>query len=204
MMQEKIRKIQVELKAPKNQKNTFGNYNYRSLEDICEAVKPLLDKYGLTLTISDEIVNIGDRFYVKATANITDGEKILIVTGFAREAHAKKGMDESQITGAASSYARKYCLNGLFLIDDTRDADSMDNTLKKTTSHKSKNFMTEVQSEKFKKLCQSEQLKVAETANAYGIRYTNNPITAEKFDIIYKVLETNIKTGNVELSLVEE
>lgn len=122
---DKILAIQSELKAPKNQKNSFGGYKYRSCEDILESVKPLLDKHGLRQTISDEIVNIGDRYYIKATVTVKeDGEVIETAEGYAREAENKKGMDESQITGAASSYARKYALNGLWLIDDTKDADT--------------------------------------------------------------------------------
>lgn len=117
--------IQVELKAPKNQYNRFGKYNYRSTEDILSAVKPLLAKYGDDLDLSDEPVLIGEWHYIKATATFTDkDQKKTIVTGYAREAERKKGMDESQITGTASSYARKYALNGLFLIDDTKDTDS--------------------------------------------------------------------------------
>ena len=123
---EKLAKIQKELKAPKGQLNKFGGYNYRSCEDILEAVKPLLD--GAILTLQDEIINIGNRFYVKATATFTDGTYTHSVTAMAREPETKKDMDESQITGMASSYARKYALNGLFCIDDTKDADTMDNT----------------------------------------------------------------------------
>ena len=114
--------IQANLKAPKGQFNKFGGYKYRNCEDILSAVKPLLD--GATLVISDEIVMIGDRVYVKATATLSDGKVSVSTTAFAREPLAKKGMDESQVTGAASSYARKYALNGLFAIDDTKDADS--------------------------------------------------------------------------------
>ena len=124
----KLARIQAELKAPKNQKNTFGGYNYRSCEDILEAVKPLLAKEGLVLTITDSIEMVGNRYYVKATATLTDGEKEISTSAYAREAESRKGNDESQITGAASSYARKYTLNGLFCIDDTKDADTMDNT----------------------------------------------------------------------------
>ena len=126
---EKLINVQAELKAPKSQFNSFGKYNYRSLEDISEAAKPLLKKHGLVLTIADKIILVGDRNYIEATATLTDCEKNeqIINTASAREAENKKGMDESQITGAASSYARKYCLNGLFCIDDTKDADSMDN-----------------------------------------------------------------------------
>lgn len=124
--------IQQNLNAPKNQRNTFGNYNYRSCEDILKSVKPLLGK--ATLVISDEIIMLGDRFYVKATATISDGKENVHNTAYARESEEKKGMDSAQITGAASSYARKYALNGLFMIDDTKDADTMDNTseVKKT------------------------------------------------------------------------
>lgn len=121
-----LNKIQKELKAPKNQRNTFGNYNYRSCEDILEAVKPLLGT--ATLIISDEMVVIGERYYIKAIATLTDGDKSISATAYAREPQVKKGMDEAQITGATSSYARKYALNGLFLIDDTKDADTMDNS----------------------------------------------------------------------------
>lgn len=116
--------VQGELKAPKNQRNSFGNYNYRSAEDILEAVKPLLQKYSLLLYIEDKIVMIGDRYYVQATANISDGSESLSVTAFAREEDQKKGQDSSQITGSTSSYARKYALNGLFCIDDTKDSDA--------------------------------------------------------------------------------
>ena len=123
-MKEKLLKIQQELKAPKNQFNAFGKYKYRSAEDILEAVKPVLLECGCVLTLSDDLVNIGDRYYVKATATLSNGEVIDQVTAFAREEESKKGMDGSQITGTASSYARKYALNGLFLIDDTKDSDA--------------------------------------------------------------------------------
>lgn len=123
-LQDKLLAIQSELKAPKNQFNKFGGYTYRSCEDILEAVKPLLVKHGATVTLMDDIVVIGDRYYVKAIATITDGQNSISVTAYAREEEIKKGMDGSQITGAASSYARKYALNGLFLIDDTKDSDN--------------------------------------------------------------------------------
>ena len=118
--------VQAGLKAPKSQHNSFGKYDYRSAEDIIEAVKPLLKENGLFLTMSDDIVQIGDRYYVKATVSVTDivtGESVQ-TSALAREAAQKKGMDESQVTGTASSYARKYALNGLFAIDDTKDADT--------------------------------------------------------------------------------
>lgn len=121
---EALMKIQQELKAPKGQYNSFGKYHYRSAEDILEAVKPLLAKHGAQLTLSDTIEQIGGRVYVRAKACITDGKSAMEVTAYAREPEQKKGMDESQITGTASSYARKYALNGLFLIDDTKDPDT--------------------------------------------------------------------------------
>jgi hypothetical protein len=117
--------IQNELKAPKSNFNSFGKYRYRSAEDILTGVKPLLQKYSCTMTVSDEIVFIGSRFYIKATVTITDEEgNTESVSAYAREDESKKGMDGSQITGTASSYARKYALNGMFLIDDTKDADT--------------------------------------------------------------------------------
>lgn len=127
---EKLLKIQQTLKAPKNQRNNFGGFNYRSCEDILEAVKPLLD--GAILTLNDEIIFVGNRFYIKTTATFVDGDFQTSTTAFAREPDTKKGMDEPQITGTASSYARKYALNGLFLIDDQKDADT--NEYKKQTT----------------------------------------------------------------------
>lgn len=118
----RLAEIQRTLNAPKNQYNSFGKYKYRSCEDILEGVKPLLN--GLFLSISDEVVMIGDRYYVKATATITDGDASHTATALAREEESKKGMDSAQVTGATSSYARKYCLNGLFGIDDSKDADT--------------------------------------------------------------------------------
>ena len=125
-IQEKLTTIQLDLKAPKSKRSNFGNYNYRSCEDILEAVKPLLAANMCSLTLDDDILCIRDRVYVKATATLTDhAEGATISThAFAREAETKKGMDESQITGTASSYARKYALSGLFAIDDTKDADT--------------------------------------------------------------------------------
>ena len=130
VLTQRVGDIQHKLKAPKGQYNSFGKYNYRSCEDILEGVKPLLKEHDLALLIDDEIVQIGERYYVKATAKITDGREIVSATAYAREPDTKKGMDESQITGATSSYARKYALNALLCIDDTKDADIMDNSKK--------------------------------------------------------------------------
>src|SRR5574344_2444798 len=133
-MLKKLIDIQNELKAPKNLHNSFGNYNYRNCESILEAVKPLCKKYGCLLTLRDEIEEHGNRIYVKAFASISDGTDTETVTALARESETKKGMDDSQITGTASSYARKYALNGLFCIDDTKDADT--NEYHNTTNSK--------------------------------------------------------------------
>tara|TARA_R100001086_G_C11787809_1_gene245411 strand:+ start:480 stop:926 length:447 start_codon:yes stop_codon:yes gene_type:complete len=125
-IRQKLQGIQSSLKAPKGQTNTFGGYRYRSAEDILEALKPLLGEWGCSLVIQDEMVEVGGRVYVKATANLidNDSESVLSTTAYAREAEAKRGMDDAQITGSASSYARKYALNGLFAIDDTKDPDA--------------------------------------------------------------------------------
>lgn len=135
-IREKLKAIQTELKAPKNLYNKFGNYSYRNAEGICEAVKPFLEKYNVALVIWDEVIEIGGRIYVKAYARIMDCESsknpteatatedYITATAYARECESKKGMDDAQITGATSSYARKYALNGLFLLDDTKDVDT--------------------------------------------------------------------------------
>jgi hypothetical protein len=137
-----LQQIQSELKAPKGQKNNFGNYSYRSAEDILSAVKPLLQKHEVSLIISDDIVGVEGRVYVQATATLwlddKDCEPLARSTGFAREALAKKGMDDAQITGSASSYARKYALNGLLCIDDTRDPDATNTHGKGEPSYKKK------------------------------------------------------------------
>ena len=125
-LHQKLQGIQSSLKAPKGQTNKFGGYKYRSCEDILTAVKPLLAEWECSLIIHDEIVEVGGRVYVKATATVHEShsDPIAVTTAFAREAEVKKGMDEAQITGSASSYARKYALNGLFAIDDTKDPDA--------------------------------------------------------------------------------
>ena len=127
---------QAELKAPKNQYNSFGKYNYRSCEDILEAAKPINKKHGLVLLLTDKPVCIGQRYYIEATARLYDieSEQFIEATASAREADTKKGMDDSQVTGTASSYARKYALNGLYNIDDTKDADT-DAYKKQTTTN---------------------------------------------------------------------
>lgn len=145
-----LAKIQALVKAPKGQFNNFGKYKYRSCEDIVEAIKPVINPLGFALTLSDEVILIGQRFYIKATATLTDGKETYTATAFAREEEVKKGMDGSQITGASSSYARKYALNGLFAIDDTKDADSTNTgkeelkTASPAISDKEKDYLTEL------------------------------------------------------------
>lgn len=144
--------IQKKLKAPKGQKNSFGGYMYRSCEDIVEAAKPILAEYGYHLNMSDDVVGVGDRVYIKATCRVLEGEKVVAEsTALAREAENKKGMDDSQITGTASSYARKYALNGLFAIDDTKDADT--DAYRNQTSQAASSF-TDKQKQYFDELVQ--------------------------------------------------
>ena len=154
----KISDIQAKLNAPKCQYNSFGKYNYRSCEDILVALKPLLANHGLIQTISDSVQVHADRFYIMATVIVTDGENTIKTDAIARESLAKKGMDDSQITGTASSYARKYALNGMWLIDDSKDADteefrkqSTDKAQKEIIS-KSKEYITEDQKEDLEEL----------------------------------------------------
>lgn len=164
---EKLLNIQNELKAPKNQFNKFGNYKYRNAEDILEAVKPICLKYKALLRLFDRIVQVGDRYYVEAVALITDIEKpteFIENCSSAREEENKKGMDSSQITGATSSYARKYALNGLLCIDDTKDTDSEEyqkkSQSKSNVSVKNKEVMiTEQQKEIIKKIYTQDEIK---------------------------------------------
>lgn len=157
----KMLKIQTELKAPKNQFNKFGSYNYRSCEDIQEGVKPLLKTTKTVLTVSDELVQIGDRYYIKATATLHDCESDgkISNTAFAREELEKKGMDSSQITGSASSYARKYALNGLFCIDDVKDADTQNN--KDNDSNIMNQRISDTEAKALKALCDKKGLDVS-------------------------------------------
>lgn len=161
MLKELIQ-IQNELKAPKGQYNSFGKYKYRSAEDILEAVKPLLNKYDCQLTLSDSIEHIGDRYYVTALARIQKGDQSEYVTAFAREEESKKGQDGSQITGTASSYARKYALNGLFLIDDTKDADTDENKRER------QNRASQSHSDEDRKITEAEAQKLRLLAKAHG------------------------------------
>ena len=146
---EKLQKIQEELKAPKSNYNNFGGFAYRSAEDMYSAIKPILSKYKALMYITDDVVNIGDRYYIRATVAIVDmegAENAIYSTAMAREALSKKGMDEAQITGGASSYARKYAMCGMFLIDGGEDPDTLE------CDNSAKELMTEEQKEKFKEL----------------------------------------------------
>ena len=159
---DKLNFIQSELKAPKSNYNSFGNYNYRSCEDILEAVKPLCKKYRALLTLTDDIVVIADRVYVKAKAILRDLDDYNIaieVQAFAREPLEKKGMDSSQVTGTASSYARKYALNGLFNIDDTKDADTNEFKEQQDKANKNKDKQEEISEENIEELVTEQQAK---------------------------------------------
>nr|DAR07401.1 MAG TPA: ERF superfamily protein [Caudoviricetes sp.] len=172
---EKLLKAQVELKAPKGQYNSFGKYKYRSCEDILEALKPVLDKLKLTLFIKDDVIEVNTRNYVKATIILVNTEKpdeIIETSALAREEETKKGMDGSQITGASSSYARKYALNGMFMIDDTKDSDSTNTHGKeeaKTEEEKKQTFLNSKEGmiEKLKESLSSDKLK--KVLSAYNV-----------------------------------
>ena len=143
---EKLLAIQTELKAPKSQYNNFGKYKYRNCEDILESLKPILAKNKSTITISDDVVSVGNRIYIRATAKIVDTEtgESVETTAYAREEESKKGIDGSQLTGSSSSYARKYSLNGLFAIDDTKDSDYCSPELNKPLKQKTKNELNQL------------------------------------------------------------
>ena len=177
--------IQSELKAPKGQYNSFGKYKYRSCEDILEAVKPLCVKYGVILTLSDEIVQVGERYDIRATAKLQkEGCTDISVTAYAREALDKKGMDDSQITGTASSYARKYALNGLFCIDDTKDADTDEyaKTGKKDAKKADKPDEKHQWREKVIEAAKAKGIEMNEVAKDYKL---NANTTAERFKEVY-------------------
>lgn len=167
---EKLSAIQSELKAPKSQYNSFGKYNYRNCEDILEAVKPLCAKYKAVSVMGDEVIQIGERYYIKSTARLIDLESDGVVenTAYAREEAEKKGMDGSQVTGASSSYARKYALNGLFAIDDTKDSDTTNNGQKapREATSAAKKAQAVAKVEEFKRLTKSELVQVYGVSNA--------------------------------------
>ena len=202
MNKAKLITIQQKLKAPKGQYNSFGKYKYRSQEDILEAVKPHLASVGATLTVSDDLQYIGDRYYVKATATLYDesGEVIEQVSAYAREEEVKKGMDGSQITGTASSYARKYALNGLFLIDDTKDADT--DEWKKQTDRQKENAQAEEVLEK--KVEETEKKPIGEArAKALEKHLSENGISVSTIYDLYKVKSLKELTEKKHQNIVE-
>jgi len=180
-----FKEVQELLKAPKNQRNSFGNYNYRSAEDILEAVKPLLHERDLAITLFDEIISVGERYYIKATVTVTNGKDSLSASAIARESENKKGMDEAQVTGSASSYARKYALNGLFAIDDTKDADTNEQA-------KEVRAKTELTTEEKKQITEIKELETLNTIcrdmlNKKGITYK------EAILALYNVQKTKLE-----------
>ena len=197
---EKLMRIQTQIKAPKNLYNTFGEYYYRNAESICEAVKPFLEKEKCTLQLGDEIVLIGDRFYVKATVVLQDCEsdEFVTVSAFAREAESKPKMDNSQVTGSCSSYARKYALNGMFLLDDTKDADTdeyqkeSDAKASKPTGNKATGKKPEQKPNKSTKETPEEAKKNGEmraSVDPVYARTVDNKISKEQLDKYHAELE---------------
>lgn len=200
---QRVTMAQATLKAPKGQYNNFGKYKYRSAEDILEAVKPINNEFHLTLTINDEIVLIGERFYLKATANLADmhSNESLSVAAYAREPQAKKGMDESQITGGASSYARKYALNGLYLIDDTKEDPDMQKPQPKENKQKtsgSESAFNKRRGEALQRIRRVNEANHAKEGTAYNwvmkqianvTGQTAQDITPENIEIAEKAIE---------------
>lgn len=175
----KLAAIQSRLKAPKNQYNSFGKYKYRSCEDILEALKPLANEQGCTITIEDSPIMVGEWHYIQATATLSDGYNSKSVKAYARESETKSGMDSSQITGTASSYARKYALNGLFAIDDTKDADTMDNRQKaepKTETDPTTKELAKVKA-------QLKQAKTGAEINSVYKPYLNSELRAQVYEL---------------------
>lgn len=184
-LKEKLLNIQAELKAPKGQYNSYGGYNYRSCEDILEAVKPLLKANKCVLTITDGVEQIGERYYIRAAATITDaeGDEHYTNVAYAREEETKKGMDGAQITGTASSYARKYALNGLFLIDDTKDADTDEHAKQTGAEPKQEKKATEKQVS----MIQSLSKDVKTITDYYKVEKLNDLTTAQASEVIGKL-----------------
>ena len=197
---EKLTEVQNELKAPKSKYNSFGKYNYRSCEDILEAVKPILKAKRLAMTVKDDVFNIGERFYIMATVTVFDceSEEKVTTTAYAREDADKKGMDGSQITGSSSSYARKYALNGMFAIDDTKDADSWNTHDKdRTVEKKEAERATEEQIAKLRALYKGKEDKLTELLDKYGI---TSPVQFKRMEIqsVIDKLEAKLKQASKE------
>lgn len=192
----KLNKIQVELKAPKSQYNKFGNYKYRNSEDILEALKPLLEKHKTAINITDEIILIGDRYYIKATASLYDIESGIFIdaVAFAREEETKKGMDASQITGSASSYARKYALNGLLAIDDTKDSDTINKHEKEQDEKVENNLISPSQQKRLFAIAKSNAELVKGVIKKYGHESTST-ITKQEYKGICNDIEHLIEVA---------
>lgn len=199
----KLIDIQNELHTPKSQTNNFGGYNYRSAEQIYQAVKPLLKKYKCELLITDEIVMIGERYYIKSTATFIDGENVRAVTAYAREPEMKKGMDSAQVTGTASSYARKYALGGLFLLDDSKiepapDPDTQPPTdepkpkkEKKTVPAEDDNApATDKQREYIAQLCEDLKLDKRDVCDKAGVERGKGVMTVGDYHKLKNYLES--------------
>ena len=186
----KLIEVQTKLKAPKNQYNRFGKYNYRSAEDILEALKPILKEVGATIIISDEVVPVNERYYVKATVKFIDTEtgEVVEASANAREEDNKKGMDSSQLTGSTSSYARKYALNGLFAIDDTKDSD-FTNTHDKEDKKKTLEVISEAQAKRMYMLAKGKDTNMVKQILAnYGFSESRD-ITKDKYNYICEQIE---------------
>lgn len=183
-----LTEIQNELKVPKKRTNSFGGYKYRNAEDILEAVKPLLVKHNATLVIYDTIEEVGGRVYVKATAKLQGEDYVVAATAYAREAENKKGMDESQVTGTASSYARKYALNGLFLIDDTKDADTDEYNEEvknlELVQKKAKEKISKAKAKALEKRLNDAGAKIEILLDHYGVKSLEDLTEEQHYEII--------------------
>ncbi len=202
----KLLNIQTELKAPKGQYNNFGKYSYRSCEDILEALKPLINKNSVALIVGDEIVQIGERYYIKATAKLIDVEtnEEIINTAYAREEESKKGMDGSQVTGASSSYARKYALNGLFGIDDNKDSDATNVNENGSKSGKSGNnntstsLVSEKQIKRLYAIANEKRVAIEEVKQVIVKIFKKEnfkDLNQQEYEYIIKKIETAGKRG---------
>ena len=191
---EKLNIVQTSLKVEKGHKNNFGKYNYRNLADIFEGIKPLLNENGCYLTVSDQIVSVNGFNYIKATATFGDGKDFIATEGWARESVNKKGMDDSQITGATSSYARKYACNGLFAIDDTADADSMDNRVETLINGKkpTKGHITVDQNVKLERLSRDPVYSKSDMPKKVRTLINEN-VTEERAEQAIEKIRTQIK-----------
>lgn len=193
---EKLTAIQKKLKASKKQKNDFGGYMYRTIESIFEAVKPLLEEHRVTLTLTDELVQIGDRYYIKSTASLTDGEGAVHASAFAREPLNKKGCDESQITGAATTYARKYALTGLFLLDNSEndpDSEEYQKKVAKNTAKEAKSKDERIAAyQDYCGLCKKNGLSAKKVAEHLGLSGNS---TKEEYETAYEGLTQLIETN---------